>query len=344
MQRDISLDLARGFTVLLIPAIHTVMVCSKPEVYGTWLGMPLAFIAEGPGAQLFMLLMGMGLVFKRPTANTVFKKSALLILAGFVLNYLKFGLLLNAGLLPDGVKHELQIDNSQQGLLQVIIIGDILHFAAIALVITWFIRQLKYYWWWSVAFAILVVFVSPYCWDLQGNYLLQLAGGKPPQVFFPIFPWLAYPLIGLTVGHYWKINAALTANISGWTGLMMVLLGVAVSTMFDEASAAGFYRTRPGETIWHIGIVLLALHLWKHVENLVKGERLFLQLLCFCSRNITSLYFIQWVLICWALPFTGYQTLGLFESVVVAIYMTAFTLGITRFIFKSNYRVQQRTV
>jgi hypothetical protein len=50
--------LNRGFTVLMIAPIHTVLVYSKLEVRESWLGYILGFIAEGPGAQLFMLLTG----------------------------------------------------------------------------------------------------------------------------------------------------------------------------------------------------------------------------------------------------------------------------------------------
>ena len=63
MQRIQSLDLARGFTVLFMPSVHVVMLYSQPQVQQSLLGDILAFIAEGPGAQLFMLLMGVSFTF-----------------------------------------------------------------------------------------------------------------------------------------------------------------------------------------------------------------------------------------------------------------------------------------
>lgn len=53
-----SLDLARGFTVLFIAPIHAVLLFASPAVYSAAPIQFLKFIAEGPGAQLFMTLMG----------------------------------------------------------------------------------------------------------------------------------------------------------------------------------------------------------------------------------------------------------------------------------------------
>jgi len=55
-------SLARGFIVFVMPAVHSVMLYSSEEVKQGWLGSILGFLAEGPGAQLFMFLMGVFIV------------------------------------------------------------------------------------------------------------------------------------------------------------------------------------------------------------------------------------------------------------------------------------------
>lgn len=60
-QRNAALDVARGFIVFIMPAVHSVLLYSSPQVQSGWLGAILGFLAEGPGAQLFMLLMGLSL-------------------------------------------------------------------------------------------------------------------------------------------------------------------------------------------------------------------------------------------------------------------------------------------
>ena len=59
MKRINSIDFARGFTVLMIAPIHTVMIFSSLSVRDTLLGKFLAFVAEWHGAQIFMTVMGM---------------------------------------------------------------------------------------------------------------------------------------------------------------------------------------------------------------------------------------------------------------------------------------------
>jgi len=36
------------------------------------------------------------------------------------------------------------------------------------------------------------------------DYILTLLGGHPPYVYFPVFPWIIYPLTGLSLGYYLK--------------------------------------------------------------------------------------------------------------------------------------------
>ena len=103
-----SLDLARGFTVLCIPAVHSVLLYSQPSVRDTLSGQLLGFIAEGPGAQLFMTYMGISITLsEKLTWKVVFKRSGLFLLAGYGLNLLKFVLPLKLGLLPVAFKTDL---------------------------------------------------------------------------------------------------------------------------------------------------------------------------------------------------------------------------------------------
>jgi hypothetical protein len=76
---------------------------------------------------------------------------------------------------------------------------------------------------------------------------------------------------------------------------------------FPETS---FYRTYPLDTIQRIGFVLLALAFWNWVETNVPHTK-FLGFLETLSRNITQVYLIQWLLICWLLPIFGYHRLGM---------------------------------
>lgn len=334
MQRIQSLDLARGFTVLFIPAIHTVMLYSKPEVHTSWLGYPLQFIAEGPGGQLLMMLMGIVFTFKKNyTFKAVAIKSCLLLIAGYLLNILKFAVLLQMGQLPAGISRDLQLQAGTEGIMQSILLGDILHFASFAIVILYGIYQLKNYAAWSIGLSIIILLLAPFVWDLHStnafaDYLLQLCSGQPPRIFFPLFPWLVYPLLGLAIGSainrpYYPIYPVLLK-----LGIVLLVAGYAAHLIIGDEYNTSFYRTYPWDTMWHIGIVLLTLSFWNWIASKYRLGH-FGKILTYYSQHITEIYIIQWVLICWLLPVFGYQELSLASSIVAIGVTVTLTFSIS---------------
>ncbi len=334
MSRIQSLDLARGFTVFVMPAIHVVMLYSHAPVQQSFLGTVLAFLAEGPGAQLFMLLMGISMTLSsRLNAEFVLKRSIALLLAGYALNFLKFIIPLGLGIFPVSLLQELHLQNNDSAIVPLLSIGDILHFAAIAYLFIYFVYRLPRYYYWALVFALLVIFLSPVFWDLHSNsyivnYFFQLMGGHPPQVFFPVFPWIVYPLIGLHIGYYLKcLTVARVFNNMGITGMMLLLMGMMLPESNTIVAWLPFYRTHASATLYHLGVVLLWLYLCQWIIQNVKHQ-LFFSLLSFLSKNITLVYVIQWILIAWILPFVGYHTLGFIPTI---FFMTTIT-GVSLFL------------
>lgn len=116
MQRYLFLDLARGFTVLFIPIIHVTMLYSQPQVHESWLGYVLRFIAEWSGAQLLMFIMGINLSFSKKTTAFHMKRAALLFITGYILNSLKFLILLWLGWLPQNFLNDMQFAHSRSAI------------------------------------------------------------------------------------------------------------------------------------------------------------------------------------------------------------------------------------
>lgn len=312
-----SLDLARGFTVLFIPAIHSFMLYSKTSVHTSAVALLLRAIAEGPGGQLFMLIMGIVFTFrKKHTLTATLKRSLVLLIAGYLLNVLKFVLPYLLHLLPTSVINELQVHDPVSATLDLLLINDILHFAAVALLILYVVHRFEYYPEWASLLAVIIVVMSPVVWESWPAH--------PPQTFFPLFPWLAYPLCGMTIGFYLQKNADRTFFYCGIAGIIFVCVGLVCDKIFPENNVYGFYRTFPAETLWHIGIVLVILYGWDVLDKHVAGNFLF-DCFIYSSRHITSIYIIQWVLICWLLPLIGYQTLGTFASIEISTLTTMVT-------------------
>jgi hypothetical protein len=331
MPRIRSLDLARGFTVMCIAPIHTVMLYSNNETYTSVLGYFLTFIAEGPGAQLFMVLMGMYIAFK-PVAkpNDILRRSALLLIAGYALNMVKFVLPLYFGIIPEMMQQDLMINDNCAGMIQLLSLGDILHFAAIALGVTHWVRRKENYTNSALALGAAVLLLSPFFWDAHCNnkiidYLLQLIGGQPPHVFFPLLPWLFYPLLGLVIGDAFKRNReTVYPQLLKW-GIGWLLFGILAHYIAGAQFNTSFYRTYPWDTFGHAGIVLIILWLWEWFDKYILPN-CFFDCLEYYSRKITQVYIIQWILIIWLLPFFGYRELNYIKTIIAIVLTSAFTL------------------
>lgn len=324
--RILSLDLARGFTVLIMPSVHVVMLYSQPQIQQSLLGIILQFLAEGPGAQLFMLIMGISITLSKTlSTKKVLQRTICLFIGAFALNIFKFVIPLELGLIPDLLTRDVPLST-----VQFILLGDIFHFAAIAYPITYFISKLRYSYIWSLLFATAIMLLSPLVWDVRTglkfvDQVLIYFNGHPPFVFFPIFPWLVYPLIGLAIARVLQTKKIALA------GAIIIIISLLFPATTEYTT---FYRTRPADTIFHISIVLLWLSLFDFISRKVKPN-FFFMLLKFCSRNITLIYILQWLLIFWCLSFAGYQDLGFTQTIYWMFFATITTLLLTYAIKKS---------
>jgi uncharacterized membrane protein len=338
MKRIASLDLARGFTVLMIAPIHSVMLYSEYSVRNTLLGNFLAFVAEWHGAQVFMLVMGISFSFsKNQELESVFKKAACLMVYAYALNTLKFVIPHFFGWLPLSLLELLQVDPGIHGYTQLFLLGDILHFAAISLIVLAIIFKFKKYEKIAVWVSVFICFTAPLFWDAASNnglinYGLELAGGQPPHVYFPLLPWLVYPLLGLSIGGIIKQKENWLGLDSFWIpGSLLIVIVFAFKYFLQNTDFRSFYRTTPLDTIIHTGFVLIMLSLWHWISIYTKPNYLF-KLFSYASRRITRIYIIQWILIYWLLPFTGYQQTGFIGSVFLIFLISFLTLLVSLFI------------
>jgi hypothetical protein len=186
----------------------------------------------------------------------------------------------------------------------------------------------------------MVALVAPVGWDKHaGNIIVdygwQLLGGQPPRTFFPVFPWLVYPLCGLTMGFFIRRNAGETFRIGRDSGVVLILFQYVYRMIFPARQPANFYRTQAPETLQHLGIVFLCLFAWHWISKYVQGAR-WCRLLEYSSRRITRLYVLQWLIIIGLVPVVGYQQQQSPATMVLIVLTTALTYGISSLIDTYN--------
>jgi hypothetical protein len=344
MQRITSFDHARGFTVFIMPAAHALLLFGDPAVHQSLLADIFRFLAEGPGAQLFMLLMGVSFSFsKRIRRNYVLKRTFYLLLAAYGLNFFKFIVPLGLSILPENLLSEFGLRNDLSAAQFFLLMGDILHFAGIAYMILYLVSRLKHSPIWAFLLAIAIMIISPFVWDVKPelifvDQLTDLFTGHPPSTFFPVFPWLVYPLMGLTLGYLLKRNNPdYLIRKMGLTGFAFIVISIVFPATTTITAWPSFYRTEPADTLFHLGFVLVWLSLVHWISKKVRINYFF-RLFNFCSRHITIIYLIQWILICWCMAFTGYMQLNLTLTAGWMASVTAATLLLTYAITRTNVK------
>lgn len=328
-------SLARGFIVFIMPAVHSVMLYSSEDVKTGWLGKALGFLAEGPGAQMFMFLMGLFIVIGRTkTLKQIVIRSVLLGLSGYLLNLFRLVIPFYLNLLPAEYIGSLVLTSDLPLGWQLFLIGDILQFASIAYL---FCALLYKYIPFILPIAIIMITVwwlSPLTWKLQCgqplfSWFFDLFTGLPPKTFFPIFPWIFYPMLGLVCGCALKLQPSGIAFAGAIvTGIFFIILGKLLLFTEPVDWRNNFYRQGRGGTLLHGGIALLWTTLFVGIAYL-KADNPFFKLLHFLSKHITTIYVLQWIIIMWMFKIFGYNSLGLYQSIIASIITSILSFGIT---------------
>ncbi|MHB1921593.1 MAG: hypothetical protein ACYCOO_05090, partial [Chitinophagaceae bacterium] len=262
----------------------------------------------------------------RNSLRQVGSRAAGLLALGYLLNFLKFIPPFLLGGIPPRMLSDYQFSPGLAGATQLLFLGDILQLAALSLILLALIRRLPFYPLWALALAAWILWEAPAFSTLHSsnpilNYPLDLLFGNGPQVFFPVFPWAAYPLTGLALGYGLQHIPNIFQRMGKW-GLGLILVAGVLGFFEPGFFGRNIYRTTPAGTLYHLGIVLIWLFLVHRVVEVVP-ENSFFDLLTYLSRHITRIYFIQWVLVCWMLGIVGYHQLNLPACLIL---MTGLTL------------------
>lgn len=336
-----GIALARGIIVFLIAPIHCVMVYSTPEVKHGFLGKFMAFFAENPGAHLFMFLMGAFVVFSKKKSYTlILKRFFMLLVAGWILNTIKFVIPHMLHLLPGNFYIANHFIQDRYITWRFFFLNDILQFAAFAYLVCALIRRSSSPMLITCIAGLATLLLSPLVWDkgtkgnLFLNVLIDLLGGFPPKTYFPLFPWLFHCLSGMMFAILFQKNLLSPKAFVG-AGIILVLLGQSITECEPSAWNVTFFRVGPGGTLFHDGVTILWISIFIYARKKIRNNMTF-HFFEWCSDHITSIYLVQWCIIMWLLPWVGYEKAGLLQSLLLIAATSLISLYIANTITKKR--------
>ncbi len=332
--RIAAFDLARGLALGFIVMLHVTAAHASPGVWRTTFGTVIGFLGSVPSAPTFMFLMGASQAFSsRTSVRKGIRRGVELLLLGYLLNLLR-------GTLPIIITTRLGIITLEQIAPRTATsefwIVDILQHAGMALIVLAIIRWCMprpYQW---LLLSVPVAIGAPLLWGrMTGwpvlDWMLSLFWGTDDGVIHTIFPWLSYSLVGMAWGAWISASARHHAFFGGMilTGSCLAAIAAAVGHADPQFPGGGYPDARPIIVAWVVGFVLCWTGICHFVTSVVPANPVF-RLLFYWSKNVTAFYFIQWLLIYWAVAVVGFRECSLWSTILSMTVVIALTDRITR--------------
>ncbi|WP_298773152.1 heparan-alpha-glucosaminide N-acetyltransferase domain-containing protein [uncultured Shewanella sp.] len=330
-----AIDVARGLSVVIMIMVHTLWIYGDVATQGsTVFGSVIHILGKGTAA--FLVAMGISYVLSRDQSILgTLKRGFYTLGLGYMMNALKFVVPIAVfNTMPENfiAAYSWSSPLSLPQLHYLFLTGDILQLAGLSLIFIAFIGYFIKNKWGVFTLALVMILsskvVSGLRLDISGvDYLLDLLWGNQYSVYFPLFPWMACVLFGLFIGMAYKernYDQGFLYRSLGLSGLVMMLLGAALCFYDFKYHFADFFHLGPGGAIYLMGLTAFVYWGIDWIIRHTKPNRFYV-LLQYCSQRVTSMYIIQWVLICWGMGILGYQTfstLGVMALIPLFITLT----------------------
>ena len=289
-------DLLKGVAVFVIIPVHIMETFidypGRESLFGKALLLP-----GGPVAvPVFMMVMGYFVAMSKKSTGRNLFRGMLIFMVGILLNIgLNFHLLI-----------KIKFHGWQLNPLQAIFGVDIFMLAGLSIIILTILKTLRDQQHWIA--LVLIVFVSgstSYLNEIlmvtDRNYILPFIGGNYSWSYFPLFPWLSYPLVGFLIQKqeqhirvFVHRHKALQIAFPIIVFLLVVLFsgyGIATTINLDKYYHHNFFFF-----LWTLGVDLL----WLLFIRLIVRKFSQFPLITFfewLGKNITTFYIIQWLII-----------------------------------------------
>ncbi|WP_281613438.1 heparan-alpha-glucosaminide N-acetyltransferase domain-containing protein [Flammeovirga sp. SubArs3] len=313
-----SIDFVRGMSVLLLIPLHCMMMYATLDTWqNSELGQFMQWVEKG--SPVFMVVMGFSFVFsKRQKPYDLLLRGVKILGIGYFLNFLKFNVPMVLGWFPEKLilANHLKVEEFQENMLHFFLLGDILQLAGFTLLFMAVLYKPLKNKWNILATALLIVLVAK---ELSGirighgfiDYFLDIMWGNQYNVYFPLFPWMAFIFIGRFIGELYLEDKY---NTKRFYKKVLIYSGVLVAVgyglcLYDyEYHFGDYYHLGAGGTLMLMGLNVFNFYLG-HIASLVIKSKKIKAVVNYASKNVTAFYILQWVFIDWGMGIFGFANL-----------------------------------
>jgi len=290
-------DIIKGIAVLLMIQVHIMEVFANQEIYDGSRGSISLFFGGIPAAPIFMLLMGYFLAYSKKKPTEMALRGSRLFLGGILLN---IGLNLN-------LLYKIFYENWDLNPLNYIFGADIFTLAGLSLFCFSIIKKIAsnsylIYFGLAIVIALVSQFFYPNQFeDHSLRYVLSFFVGGTSWSFFPLIPWLSFPLVGfgfkLLSDKFDVINFINKTQSKYIIGLLIITLtfsinfGINISTNLPE-----YYQFDFMFFLWSVAFIIVWIFIFNFIEKKLHNTYFF-HYLQFLGKNVTIVYIFQWLII-----------------------------------------------
>jgi uncharacterized membrane protein len=319
--RTHTADVLKGIAILLMIQVHLVELFASHELATSRVGKVFMFLGGPPVAPLFMILFGYFISVTHKSTQQLIVRGVKIFALGMLLN-----LALNFNLIYTVWRGLLQID-----ILPFVFGVDILQFAGLSLIVIGLLKkvleqQLTMTVMVIVASVLLGQYLAAYIPENNSlKYVTAFFYGSAQWSYFPLFPWLAYPLTGMVLYQLqqrYQIDITLITKTNrtlaiGALLFVILTIGYAISIASDLPS---YYHHGILFFLWMI--VFLSLYsTCVHAITERIGTTMLFTYLTWLGKHVTLIYIIQWIII-------GNMATEIYKSITSPLYLASCFVGV----------------
>lgn len=339
--RQKELDIAKGLAILFMVIVHVNEVYQSADFEGGLYERIIEFIGSPPAAPIFMLLLGVGLVYsKNNNSKALIKRGLFLFVGAYILNFIRdfipYSIL---AILEDDASYKIEAWQSLFGI-------DILQFSGLTMIFFGLIKKfnikdkfLPIIW---VGFATLNIFLRGTSTDNEVlDSILGLFWGTTDYSWFPFLTWIAFPMAGYFFGQLLIRCTDKTRFYKNCFLISLITLIPFVSFAYMNDIHFGAFGELYQETYYHhdiIGnIILIAFAvLWtsiifyitKYIPEKISNA------FTIWSKNTTYIYFIHWIILGYSMLFLNTEEYGPITILILSIILFILSYLISTFLSK----------